>query len=202
MFKKISEAYAVLSNPERRNKYDKWGQTGKDDDFGFGDGDDFEAFMSMFGGDGFMDDMDDFINFLEKDELQFKKLFRGLGKGYRGPIGNKRGNLRSKAKNKYGVGGGAKGGRKDEEAMMEEMMAAMMMGEMMSMGLDDDDLEDGFGFGMGFKKKGGASKASKKKEPPKKSKQSKKDDDDDDGWETDSEEEVVENTQAKPTKID
>ena len=73
MFKKISEAYAVLSNPERRNKYDKWGQTGKDDDFDFGTGDDFEAFMSMFGGMGgggdFADDMEDFINFLEKDEL-------------------------------------------------------------------------------------------------------------------------------------
>ena len=72
MFKNISEAYAVLSNPERRNKYDKWGQTGKDDDFGFGEGDEFEAFMSMFGGGGsgaFGDDLEDFINFLEKDEL-------------------------------------------------------------------------------------------------------------------------------------
>ena len=36
----------------------------------------------------------------------------------------------------------------DDEDMMEEMVAMMMMGEMMSMGLDDDELEDGFGFGM------------------------------------------------------
>ena len=81
MFKKISEAYAVLSNPDRRKKYDKWGQTGKDDDFGFGDEEEFEAFMSMFGMNGggamfggaaFWDDFDDFISFLEKDDLKFK----------------------------------------------------------------------------------------------------------------------------------
>ena len=70
MFKKISEAYAVLSNPDRRKKYDKYGQTGKDDDFGFGDDSEFEAFMNMFGGGsgGFPDDLEDFIDFLEKDE--------------------------------------------------------------------------------------------------------------------------------------
>jgi DnaJ-class molecular chaperone len=28
MFKSISEAYAVLSNPERRKRYDLWGETG------------------------------------------------------------------------------------------------------------------------------------------------------------------------------
>jgi len=28
MFKSISEAYAVLSNPDRRKKYDLWGETG------------------------------------------------------------------------------------------------------------------------------------------------------------------------------
>jgi molecular chaperone DnaJ len=73
MFKKISEAYAVLSNPDRRNKYDKWGQTGKDEDFGFGDDEDFEAFMGMFGMDNmFGDDFEDFISFLEKDDLKFK----------------------------------------------------------------------------------------------------------------------------------
>jgi len=36
----------------------------------------------------------------------------------------------------------------DEEDMMEDMMAMMMMGDLMSMGLDDDELEKGFGFGM------------------------------------------------------
>ena len=200
MFKKISEAYAVLSNPDRRTKYDKWGQTGKDDDFGFGDDGDFEAFMNMFGGGGgFADDLEDFIDFLEKDEQQFKNLFRGLGRNYRGGLGGKRGNLRSKAKNKHGGGGaGMRGGRKDEEAMMEEMMAAMMMGDLMSMGLDDDDLEDGFGFGMNFGKKGKArGKAAGKK--AKAATKKKKEEDDDDGWQTDSEEEVVEAAKGKNT---
>lgn len=31
MFKQISEAYAVLSNPQRRKKYDLWGETGTDE---------------------------------------------------------------------------------------------------------------------------------------------------------------------------
>jgi hypothetical protein len=34
--------------------------------------------------------------------------------------------------------------------MMEQMMAMMMMGDMMSMGVDDEDMED-FDFGMGMK---------------------------------------------------
>ena len=136
MFKKISEAYAILSNPDRRKKYDKWGQTGKDDDFGFGDGDEFEAFMGMFGmsggvfGGSFDEDFEDFISFLEKDYLKFKQFFRGLGRNYRGPIGQKRGNLRSKAKKMHGAGGGSRKKEKQEEEMMEEMMAAMMMGDL------------------------------------------------------------------------
>ena len=62
MFKKISEAYAVLSNPKRRKKYDLWGETGDDGDedifesmfgdmfggmSGFGGGEDFESFMNL-----------------------------------------------------------------------------------------------------------------------------------------------------------
>ena len=67
-------------------------------------------------------------------------MFRNLGKGYR--MGGKKGNARTRAaKNRKG---GGKGG---EDEMMEGMMAMMMMGEMMSMGLDDDDLMDGFAFG-------------------------------------------------------
>jgi len=34
--------------------------------------------------------------------------------------------------------------------MMEQMMAMMMMGDMMSMGMDEDYMED-FDFGMGMK---------------------------------------------------
>lgn len=213
MFKKISEAYAVLSNPERRKKYDKYGSTGKDDDFGFGDEQEFEAFMSMFGGmgpmfsggAGFGDDFDDFVSFLEKDDLKFKQMFRGLGRNYRGPIGGqKRGNLRTKNKKKYGAGGGASRQNKKEEEMMEEMMAAMMMGEMMGMGMDEDDLEDGFGFGMDFNKMAGMGKMPKNKQKSKATKKAKeqkpKKEEDDDGWETDSEEELIEKPKAESKK--
>ena len=77
MFKKISEAYAVLVNPDRRKKYDKWGQTEKDEDFDFGMNDDFDAFMGMFGmagggGASFGQDFEDFMSFLEKDDQMFK----------------------------------------------------------------------------------------------------------------------------------
>lgn len=77
MFKNISEAYAVLSNPERKRKYDKWGQTTEDN---YDDG--MEDFMGMFGmgdlfgdqgfGGGSFDDdaeFDVFMSFLEKDNV-------------------------------------------------------------------------------------------------------------------------------------
>jgi len=68
MFKKISEAYAILSNPQRRKKYDLWGETE--------DNTDEDDFMNMFGdifggcGGGFGDmedeeDFEQFINLLE-----------------------------------------------------------------------------------------------------------------------------------------
>lgn len=45
MFKKISEAYAILSNPERRKKYDLYGDTADDEDLG-------DMFSEMFGKNG------------------------------------------------------------------------------------------------------------------------------------------------------
>lgn len=66
MFKNISEAYAILSNPQRRKKYDMYGETGQDDglDDMFGNMDEMFA-SGMFGGGMPMDDdFDDFINIL------------------------------------------------------------------------------------------------------------------------------------------
>jgi DnaJ-class molecular chaperone len=45
MFKKISEAYAILSNPDRRKKYDLYGDTEDDGDLG-------DMFSEMFGKNG------------------------------------------------------------------------------------------------------------------------------------------------------
>ena len=45
MFKKISEAYAILSNPDRRKKYDLYGYTEDDGDLG-------DMFSEMFGKNG------------------------------------------------------------------------------------------------------------------------------------------------------
>ncbi len=63
MFKAISEAYSVLSNPSRRQRYDLYGETKEDegmDDFFSG----MDDFFKEFGGGGF-DDFDNFINILE-----------------------------------------------------------------------------------------------------------------------------------------
>lgn len=53
-FKEISEAYAVLSNPERRARYDRYGHDGRGE-FGYGPAtvDIFDMFASVFGGDPF-----------------------------------------------------------------------------------------------------------------------------------------------------
>lgn len=219
MFKKISEAYAVLSNDKRRKRYDLFGETCDDGD----DGEDIfsSMFGDIFGAGGFGgpfgsdEDFESFMNILEKDNIKsFDKMFRTLGKGYRTGPGkyNHAGGLRTRGKKnkernkKMGMGGGGKGGPKDEEDMMEEMMAMMMMG---SMGLDEDDPfgDDPFGFpgmmppgmmppGMmppGMKMPPGFPGSGKSKKPSKTKKETKKPkkDDSDDGWETNSEEDVI-----------
>ena len=58
-FKEINEAYSVLSDPDKKNKYDRFGHAGVDPNAGFGGGgfsgaggfdDIFDIFGSMFGG--------------------------------------------------------------------------------------------------------------------------------------------------------
>ena len=210
MFKKISEAYAVLSNDKRRKKYDLFGTT-EDDDFG---DDNFSSmFTDLFGGGGLFggafggeDDFESFMDILEKDNIKsFDKMFRGMGKNYRttGKY-NHAGGLRSRgkknAKNKKQKGKGGLDGLDEEDEM--EMMMAMMMGDMMGgMGMmgEDDFGDDPFGFpGMkmppGFPGGPKSKKKDKGKDKDKSKKETKKaaKEDSDDGWETNSEEEVIE----------
>ena len=60
-FKEINEAYSVLSDPDKKNKYDRFGHAGVDPNAGFGGGgfsgaggfdDIFDIFGNMFGGGG------------------------------------------------------------------------------------------------------------------------------------------------------
>ena len=57
-FRKIAEAYEVLSDPQKRAQYDRFGHAGPEQGFDFGPGDfrrTREAFGEFFGGRGFDD---------------------------------------------------------------------------------------------------------------------------------------------------
>lgn len=57
-FRKVAEAYEVLSDPQKRAQYDRFGHAGPDQGFDFGPGDfrrTREAFGEFFGGRGFED---------------------------------------------------------------------------------------------------------------------------------------------------
>lgn len=135
MFKKISEAYAILSNPQRKKKYDMWGETSADDGFDDMDGDVFtQMFGDLFGGSGGFSastfeqdsDFEEFVHILEQDNIKsFKSMFRNLGKNYKVPKGKNgmrsRATKQSKRAAKF---------QDDEFEMMDEMMAMMMMGDL------------------------------------------------------------------------
>lgn len=65
-FKEINEAYGVLSDPDKKSKYDRFGHAGVDPNAGFGGGGGFGGFEDIFrggfgsGGFGFEDIMDMF----------------------------------------------------------------------------------------------------------------------------------------------
>ena len=58
-FKEINEAYSVLSDPDKKSKYDQFGHAGVDPNAGFGGGGGFGGFGG-FGGGGFEDIFDMF----------------------------------------------------------------------------------------------------------------------------------------------
>lgn len=114
-FKLVSEAYSVLSNPERRRHYDRYGTVAEDE---AGEEDFFSEFESMFFGGGGLGDMDEFMEFLESDTKNLKKLFRDMGKNVR--IG-------------MGARSGKRGGRKMAKGGdIEDMLSFFMMPGMMA----------------------------------------------------------------------
>eukprot|EP00347_Sterkiella_histriomuscorum_P019111 403342909 len=179
-FKLISEAYSVLSNPQRRKHYDKYGTV--DDDMSEND-DFFAHFEDMFrgghgDGDDFFSHFDEYTTFLESDTKFMRNMFRDMGK-----------DVRVKGKRRKQGGGAMRAGGRGG-GMMEDMDMAFGM----SMAMGGGDIEDMMAFMMmGGMMGGGSSKPSKKSKAKAKKQE-------DDGWDTEEEESDDDNKNKKKDK--
>ncbi len=110
-FKEIGEAYSVLSNPDSRAKYDKYGHDGLDNPFA-----DFEGAADLFF--SFFEDGSQ-NGFLSPEELAFLMA-----------AGTKGGASRRKRAGRKGRGASSMGGMAGMGKGMDKMMEAMMMSMM------------------------------------------------------------------------
>lgn len=191
-FKEIGEAYSVLSNQEKRKRYDKYGHEGVDDPMA-GFSSQFDLFFNFFQDSGEMeflspDDLNFFMKVAAKAPSRYKK--KSVGRKNRG--GPKGGNakLESMMMDAFGLGKkGSKGGGTDMFDIDDEEL----------LGMDMDGLESqifmqmmtGLVGGPGFGKKG-----------DKPVKTSKEEDDEDGDWEDDDEEGAGDNEEGKDDEDD
>lgn len=211
-FKEIGEAYSVLSDPEKRKRYDKFGHEGVDDPFA-GLNNPFDIFFSFFEG-GEMDflntdDLNFFMKVAAKAPSRPKK--KTVGRKNRGgpKVGNAK--MESLMMEALGLGKGSKGGKGmfDIDIDDEELL-----------GMDTDGLEaqifmqmmGGLAGGPGLSKKGAAKEKNKKPpaegededdwedEEPEEGKKGQNEGDDDDDWEDDDDDDEEEYKLPPSTK--